>query len=225
MERKIVFSANEFYHLLNRGTDKRKIFLEHKDYLRFIILLFVCNGSKPVNLRDQFPKGLSFGDVVSIDKGETLLDIGAYCLMPNHFHLFVRGKTEKGISKFAEKLLTGYSMYFNKKYGRTGRLFEGTFKASHVNGDQYLKYLFAYIHLNPIKLINPEWREKGIVNIEKSKKFLEKYSYSSYFDYIGKDREEKIILEKGAFPEYFSNIKDFTDFMDIWLSTKGNPLE
>jgi len=140
--------------------------------------------------------------MLDIDKKDSLVDIGAYCLMPNHFHILLKEKTENGISKFMKKLSTGYSMYFNKRYERTGRLFEGTFKSVHADSDEYLKYLFAYIHLNPIKLINPVWKEEGIRNSVEAKLFLSGYSFSSYLDYTmkarnnGKRPESKILNRK-----------------------------
>jgi len=154
------FSVDEYYHIYNRGTDKRIIFLDDDDKERFIKLLFIANGTEPFVFRD-FPIGLPY---VEIDRGEVFVAIGAYCLMPNHFHILVREKTEGGIVKFMSRVLTSYSSYFNKKYERTGRLFEGTFKAKHVDSDRYLKYLFAYIHLNPIKIIDKEWKKNGIGN-------------------------------------------------------------
>lgn len=215
MERKFNFSLGEFYHLYNRGSNKMPIFIDSVYKKRFTKLLFVCNGTKPVVFKTI--QGLPLD---KIDKGETLVDIGAYCLMPNHFHLLIREKTEKGISLFMEKLSTAYSMFFNKVNERTGRLFEGIFKATHADNDEYLKYLFAYIHLNPVKIIEPEWKEAGINNKEKVSIFLKEYEFSSYLDYLGIERSESLILNKKAFPEYFLSPKDFNDTMDDWLSFK-----
>jgi len=218
MERKFKFSIDEFYHLYNRGIERRTIFLDLKDKERFINLLFLCNGSKPLVFKD-IPQGLPLGKV---NRGEPLVAIGAYCLMPNHFHILVSEIIENGISKFIWKLLTAYSMYFNKKYKRTGRLFEGTFRAEYVDKDEYLEYLFAYIHLNPIKLIDPKWRENGVSNMIESKQFLKDYRYSSYSDYIGESRPETTILNKSAFPEYFESSKEFEDYVADWLNYKDN---
>lgn len=154
--------------------------------------------------------------ILEEDRGETLVDVVAYCLMPNHFHLLLREKKEGGITAFMLKLSTGYSMYFNKKYERTGALFEGRFKARHVGEDEYLKYLFAYIHLNPIKILDPKWRENRIEERAEAKEFLEKYRYSSYFDYRGVDRKEGNILNKKAAPEYFEDIS-FEEYVDTWM--------
>jgi len=97
----------------------------------------------------------------------------------------IKEVSEKGISLFMHKLLTAYSMYFNIKRQRTGALFQGRYKARHIDNDNYLKYLFAYIHLNPIKIIQRNWKEKGIENLNGAKKFLRGYKYSSYHENIG----------------------------------------
>jgi putative transposase len=216
MERKFKFSINENYHVYSRGNNKQKIFLRHWDYDRFIKLLYLCNTNKPILFRD-FKKD----EIYDYNQKETIVDIGAYCLMPNHFHLLLKEKTEGGISKFMKKLLTGYSMYFNTTNSRTGTLFEGKFKALHINNDNYLKYLFAYIHLNPIKITNPSWKEFGTSDFKKIKKYLEQYTYSSYLDYLNKNRVEKLILNKEAFPKYFSSINGFEHFINEWLVFKN----
>ncbi len=215
MERKIQFSIEEFYHVYSRGNNKSKIFFSDVDRKRFIKLLFLCNNTKPILFRDVQHLALS-----RIKRGETLVDIGVYCLMPNHFHLLLHEKVENGISMFMEKLLTAYSMYFNKKQNRTGTLFEGRFQAKHADNDEYLKYLFSYIHLNPVKIIDSKWKINGISDIKKTKNYLEKYSFSSYPEYIGQNREEKLILNKEVFPEYFEESKDFEQFVCDWLSYK-----
>ncbi len=139
--------------------------------------------------------------------------------MPNHFHLLLKEKRDRGISLFMQKLMTAYTMYFNKKYERTGALFESKFKARHLNEDRYLKYIFSYIHLNPIKLTDAKWKEEGIKNKTQAKKFLHQYKYSSYLDYMEEKRVQEIILNRGAFPEYFPNKKDFEQEIFDWIST------
>ena len=219
----MVFSIGEYYHIYNRGTEKRDIFLDKADYLRFIVLLYISNNTDIVHISNLINQGESLMKILNIDKQDTLVDIGAYCLMPNHFHILVKEKIENGISKFMGKLTTGYSMYFNKRYDRTGSLFQGVFKSVHADSDEYLKYLFAYIHLNPIKLINPEWKENGIKDKNRANAFLGKYSYSTYFDYSNNgNRTEARIINKNAFPEYFSSKKDFDDFINDWLSYNPN---
>jgi putative transposase len=213
MERKFSFSVDEYYHVYSRGTERREIFLDANDKERFVKLLFVLNSGRQFKFRDV--KDISYSN---IQRGNPRTAIGAFCLMPNHFHLLLRETEEKGISIFMGKLLTAYSMYFNKKYKRTGGLFESTFRAEHADNDNYLKYLFAYIHLNPVKLIEPEWKEKGIKNRIFAEEYLKKYRYSSYEDYMGADREEGMILTKESFPEYFEHPREFKDFITDWLT-------
>lgn len=220
MRRKFNFSVEEFYHIYNRGTDKRVIFLETTDHNRFVTLLYLCNSIESVDIDHLLRGGLSFPELIEVKVENTLVDIGAWCLMPNHFHLLIKEKQEGGISLFMKKLLTAYSMYFNKKHQRKGRLFEGSFSASHAPKDEYLKYLFSYIHLNPVKLVDPLWKDEGIKDIETVKKYLDDYTYSSYLDYKGFQRRENKILNKSSFPDYFSDAKDFQDHINDWLEFK-----
>ena len=225
MRRKINLSVGEYYHIYNRGTDKREIFMAQHDYARFLALLYVCNSVNIVNIANHLRKGRSFSELFDTKRDGTLVDIGAYCLMPNHFHLLIREKQEGGITLFMKKLLTAYSMYFNQKNARTGALFEGRFKSKHVDSDEYLKYLFSYIHLNPVKIIDPDWKENGIKDREKAKEYLEKYQYSSYHEYMGMTRQESGIVRMNAFPEYFIKPQDFIGFLDDWLFFKDKQLE
>ncbi|MFZ1019362.1 MAG: transposase [Minisyncoccia bacterium] len=210
--RKVNFVENEYYHIYNRGNSKQKIFLDIEDYNHFIKLLYLCNSIKSITCRDISKNTYDF------DREETLVFIGAWCLMPNHFHLLIKEKTENGISRFMQKISTAYSMYFNKKYKRTGGLFEGKFKSQYVDTDRYMKYLFSYIHLNPIKLIEPKWKETGIKNIKNAIKYLRTYQYSSYLDYIREDRLRLKILDKKEFPKYFPSKNSFEKEIFEWLS-------
>lgn len=216
MSRNLEFSDGEFYHIYSRGTEKRKIFLSVKDYERFLALIYLCNNTEVIHL-SNYPKA-NLNDLFNLKRANQLVDIGAYCLMPNHFHILIKERKKGGISIFMHKLLTAYTMYFNKKNKRSGSLFQGAFKAIHVKNDNYLKYLFAYIHLNPIKLIDKDWKKKGITNFIKAKLFLKNYPYSSYLDYIEKgDRTVSKILNTDTFPYYFEFKGDFTKEMDEWL--------
>lgn len=216
MSRNSVFSVGENYHLYGRGTDKRTVFLKTKDYDRFVSLLYIFNNTKPVHVSNLSSTALE--NVLSLKKEEDLVKITAYCLMPNHFHILAQEIKEGGISKFMQKVMTGYTMFFNKKYERTGSLFESSFKSIHANNDNHLKYLLAYIHLNPVKIIDPHWKEKGISNKNKAKEFLKKYRYSSFNDYFGEERNESKIIDKNAPTEYFDDFTDPEKDLDFWLN-------
>jgi len=214
--RVINFVQGEYYHIYNRGNSKQKIFIDTQDHLRFISLLYISNTSNRVNLYN-FNRDTNF-NIYKVERDNLLVSIGAYCLMPNHFHLLITEKKEGGISKFMQKLSTAYSMYFNKKYKRTGGLFEGKFKSQHTDTDKYLKYLFSYIHLNPIKLIQKDWKEKGIKNKKETIEFLNKYTYSSFSDFNGEKRIQNKILDIEAFPKYFLNKGSFQKDIFEWLN-------
>lgn len=219
MSRNITFSPDEYYHCYSRGTEKRKVFLDKADYHRFIHLLFICNSESKIHLSDY--KGRSFTEIFEIDRGETLVDVGAYCLMTNHFHLLLKEKKDGNISLFMQKLMTAYTMYFNKRYERSGALFESRFRAKHCDTDEYLKYIFSYIHLNPIKLMDPKWKESGIKNKKLAEKFLSDYEYSSYLDYMGENRAQGVILNRKSFPEYFPNKKEFEMEIFDWIDSSN----
>ena len=214
--RKTNFIQGEYYHIYNRGNSKQKIFNDKEDYLRFISLLYISNTKDKFNLYD-LQRSSNF-NVYKLERNNLLVNIGAYCLMPNHFHILITDKVEGGISKFMQKLSTAYSMYYNKKYERSGVLFEGKFKSQHIDGDRYFKYLFSYVHLNPVKLIQNDWKEKGIINKKEVIEYLNKYSYSSYLDFIGENRVQNKILNIDSFPKYFSNRTSFLKEIFEWLN-------
>jgi len=220
MGRKFKFSIGEFYHLYNRGTEKRRTFMNEKDRKRFVALLYICNDSNETHISNILQSG-SIRDIFDMERRRPIVAIGSYCLMPNHFHILAKEIELAGISHFMQKVSTAYTMYFNKKYGRTGSLFQGRFKATHANEDAYLKYLYAYIHLNPVKLIEADWKEMGIKNRKKAWGFLREYKYSSYLDFTGNHRIERKILNQKTFPEYFtSGSKDFESLISFWFSFK-----
>jgi len=204
--RKQAFVIDEYYHLYNRGTEKRIIFLDKQDYSHFLYLMYICNTEKSITLR-------SIGEF--FERGETIVNIGAFCLMPNHFHILVREKIENGISTYMRKLLTGYSMYFNKKYKRTGKLYESVFKSIHIDKDTYLKYIYSYIHLNPAKLIDKNWRENKNKNTTRLLEYVFSYLYSSMKEY--KDSKFRII-NPAQFPAYFKKPIDHKKELFEWLS-------
>lgn len=186
--------TDEWYHCYNRGTDKRIVFESSADYERFMTLLYVSNGTTPVRISDQRSNDLhSFLANDSIDRGEPLVEIGAYALMSNHPHLVLKQVHDNGIARFMQKVFTGYTMYFNLKRSRTGALFAGTYKYRHVANDDYLKQLIAYVLLNPVELFESHWKE-GVADLDKVEKELRSYRYSSLPDFLGETRPENKII-------------------------------
>jgi putative transposase len=214
MQRKVDFVVSEYYHVYNRGADKRKIFLSPSDYRRFIALLYLANSDEDVRIGNLF-RNTSYLDIFKKERGNQLVSIGAYCLMPNHFHLLVTPLVENGLSQFMLKLQTGYSMYFNIKNDRKGALFQGPFKSEHAADDVYLKYLFSYIHLNPAKLKDSHWKENICSEQQRLlKSFVEEYPYSSLKEYLD---HEHVITNPTTFPDYFTDEEELSAHITDWL--------
>jgi putative transposase len=230
--RKIKFELGKFYHIFNRGVEKRNIFNDDSDMWRFLQGLFLFNDinssfgilyevERKNNGRINFNLLKKFIDNYS-DSREPLVRILADCLMPNHFHLIIEEIKDGGISCFMHKLGIGYVKYFNKKYNRVGGLFQGPFKAIEIKSDIYLQYLLAYINvINPGQLIEPELKEKGVIDIDKVLNFAEKYSFSTNLDYLGV--RNSIIIEKGIFNDFFPDPVKYKEFVkEVLLSQKYN---
>lgn len=190
--KKPAFVNDEIYHVYNRGVEKRKVFLEDEDRLRFLHDLFEFNDTNPANNTSYYfnkpTKSMEVEPryIKNTKKPRKLqVEILAFCLMPNHYHLLLKQRVEKGVVNFMQKLGTGYTMFFNKKYERVGSLFQNRFKAVLVEKNEHLLYLPHYIHLNPLDMHIPNWRDKKIKNGKKAMVFLEKYRWSSFLDYIG----------------------------------------
>ena len=208
------FTNNEIYHLYNRGVEKRNVYLDKQDHYRFIHCLYEFNDQAPANnLWYHFNKN---SEVQPRYKGDPLIEILAFCLMPNHYHLLVRQKAKKGIVQFMQKLGTGYTMYFNQKYDRVGGLFQGRFKAVPVTQNSHLLYLPYYIHLNPLDLIMPEWRQKEIKSWSEAIKYLENYRWSSHLDYMGKENFPSV-TRRGFLLKIFGGSKKYKEGFLNWL--------
>lgn len=166
---------NEYYHVFNRGVDRRNIFLEEADYRRFLAILTEFNSfGRSENTTFNIQHG--HRDRISI---KPLVEVIDYCLMPNHYHLILKQLESGGISEFMRKIGIGYTNYFNLKNDRSGVLFQGRTKFKHVGTDKYYQYLVEYVYLNPVDLVEPEWKKVGIKDYQKVLRFLEKYPWSS----------------------------------------------
>jgi putative transposase len=203
--------SGEYYHVYNRGNGKQEIFLDNEDYQRFIKLLYVCNSEKNFKFRDVITNRSI--DIYAFERGTPLVSILSWVVMPNHFHIFLNShrsdlweKNYNPITEFMRKVATAYAMYFNKKYSRSGSLFEGKFKSKLLKDENQFLYLFSYIHLNPIKLIQHDWKKNGIKNKDVALKYLKEYSYSSFIDYMfNENRNTSKIIDKNVLPESIKN--------------------
>jgi len=212
--------TGEIFHVLNRGVDKRKIFLDDRDYLRFIHDLFEFNDVNPALNIGRYLNGSQLNDLrnqsISRTPRKLIVEILAFCLMPNHFHLLLRQRMEGGITKFMRKLGIGYANYFNQKYERTGTLFQGRYKAVLVNREVHFIHLPYYIHFNPLDLLMLDWRTRKIKNYKKAVKFLESYRWSSHLDYIGK-KNFPSVTQREFLLKIFGGVENYRKVVKNWL--------
>jgi putative transposase len=199
MSRKTPFENNEYYHVFNRGVEKRKIFLDEDDYSYFVHILDIFNDKLPAHNTRYYYRSRT-----SIERRDRIVELISYSLLPNHFHLLVKQIDDNGISNFLQKIGVGYTHYFNKKYKRTGVLFQGKSKSRHVNTDRYLNYLKMYIELNPLDLFEPNWKEKGIMDKRKAHEFLSNYKWKSK---TKNDRLEEFFVSQAEFLDYINYIE------------------
>lgn len=191
--RAIIFAVNEWYHCFTRSIDRQPVFKDTDDYERFVESLYLCNGSRKL-LRSALHRP-SHEHLLTLKRGEPLVAVGAYCLMPNHYHLLLKQVADNGISTFMQKLGTSYSMYYNTKYGNIGNVFVKPFRAKHIDKDDYFQHVIQYIHLNPAEIFEPQWKEGIVRNMDALSARLGDYRYSSFMDYLGKKRAENVIID------------------------------
>lgn len=208
----------EIRHTLNRGVDKRVIFLDDQDKFRFVHDLFEFNDEEWVNT--TFYRFNKFNDIASRNikrrPRKLLVDIHAFCLMPNHYHLLLSPRIEGGIPLFMKKLNMGYAKYFNEKYDRSGALFEGRYKSVLVTKEAHFIHLPYYIHFNPLDLEMPGWRDGEIKNYKAAIGFLENYRWSSHLDYLGK-KNFPSVTNRELLLEFFGGHKEYRKRIEEWL--------
>ncbi|MCD5384325.1 MAG: transposase [Candidatus Pacebacteria bacterium] len=205
--RKEELSNGEYYHIYNRGVDKRIIFNDKQDFFQFLQMLDLFN----IDISCGAVKAYKYPiNIEHRSKASVLVEIVAYCLNDNHYHLLLKQVMDGGISKFMQKIGTGYVKYFNQKHERGGSLFQGKFKSIHVGTDEYLKDLSAYINLN------------NVVHIETASKHRSKASVlyrSSWWEYGGKKEQGAFhtICEKDIILDAFKSKQDYMKFTKDYI--------
>jgi len=191
-----VFANREYYHIYNRGVDKRAIFRNQFDFARFLQSIEEFNSEDPIGsiYENSFIKDKRKA------KKKKLVNIICYCLNPNHYHFILEQLVDKGIEKFMHKLGSGYTTYFNLKCRRSGALFQGPFQAIHVDSNEYLLHLNAYVNLNfkvhKLKLgdLVPKWR--------------------SSWDEYGNERSSADLCKKDIILKQFKNRAEYKEFAE-----------
>jgi len=221
------FVEDQVYHIYNRGVEKRKIFTDKSDHLRFIHDLFEFNDKDVVlNVQRRFNSKTMEVQPRSLQSErkprKILVEILIFTLMPNHFHLLLKQKRENGIVKFMHKLGTGYTMYFNQKYERVGGLFQGRFKATLLSEEAHFIHLPFYIHSNPLSLIN----DGGSTSIswQEEVKFLKNYRWSSYLDYIG-EKNFPSVTARDFLLDFYGGGKIYQKEFERWIKEKSENSE
>ena len=197
--RKVPFAKNEIYHIFNRGTDKREIFSCDYDYARFIRSLDEFNQIEPVYslYLNDLRKSRGLLDVQRLRKGRKLVEIITYCLNPNHFHLMLNQLEVGGISEFMKRIGGGYTKYYNSRYERSGALFQGKFKSTHVDSNELLLYLSVYVNANHQIHGYPE----------------KDWPYCSLLDYTGK-RDGKLCDKKIILGQFNNNFGEYEKYLN-----------
>ena len=211
-----IITSMELYHVLNRGVDKRKIFLDDKDRFRFVHNLFEFNNQENVINNTFFFNTIDIERRYNKKSRKTLVDVHSFCLMDNHYHLLVSSNIENGIPKFMKKINMGYSKYFNVKYNRNGALFEGRHKKILVKDESHFIHLHYYIHLNPLDFIAPGWRDRRIKDFKKTLDFINSYRWSSHLDYMGKNNFS-FVTQRKFLMSFFENEKKYKSSVEKWI--------
>ncbi len=197
-------SNNEYYHIYNRGVDKRTVFEDKQDFFQFLQMLDLFNVDMACGSVDKYKYPINLEQ-----RGSTslLVEVIAYCLNGNHYHLLLRQVADDGIVKLMQKIGTGYTLYFNQKNERSGSLFQGKFKSKHIGTDEYLKGLSAYINLNNVIHGN-----KKLDNKQRGSTSL--LYRSSWWEYGGKKEQDDFheICEKNIILGAFKSKKDYMKF-------------
>ncbi len=211
------------YHLLNRGIEKRNIFLEEEDYLRFVHNFIDFNTTESKVHQSYQRRRLETQTELDSSEDIQLVDLLSWCLMPNHPHIMVYEKMEKAAGCFSRKVFGGYTKYFNEKHERSGVLFQGKTKIIPVEKEAHFLYLPFYIHLNPLDLFQKNWKEDGIKDVKAAMRFLEQYRWSNYRDIIGLgDGEFSKIANKELFFEIFETDEmRYKKELEEWMRNDG----
>jgi len=225
---------NEIYHIVVRGVSDSLIFKDISDYYRGIFSIYEFNDLRPVEIRERREERArlkklekvngspsSVANSVANDNRDPLVEILAFCFMPNHIHLLLKQIKDNGITKFMRKVETGYAKYFRKRYEEMGKgyVFQGRFQSAHIEKDEYLMTVFAYIHANPASLIEPKWKEFGINNSDKVINFLKDYKWSSYADYIG-GKNFPSVTKRNFITELIGSEENCKDFIENYIRYK-----
>lgn len=189
-------------HVFNQGVDRRQIFLIREDYERFKAYLYILNDAESVRPANVIARD-GGGKTYTHARGERLVRIIAFSLLPTHFHILLEPLREKGVAQFMQKVITGYTMYFNARTIRTGTLFASGYKSKTL-AREHVKYTRAYIHMTPMQFFHDDWTKTGAHEFDLLAGKIATYPYSSLYEYNTKshlitDRGDASVNPRGEF--------------------------
>ncbi len=205
------FANGQYYHVYNRGVYRSPIFFDYDDYARFTVSLtnFNYTGAVINAHRATIKKPMA--------QEPKLVSILAWCLMPNHFHLFLQQKTENGISLFMKKLGGGFTKYINKKYDRSGHIFQSRYQITPVQNEAHYLHISRYVHLNALDLMDKKTcRAIGTHKRRLADKFLLQYRWSSYLDWLEIENFPTIIDIEAVKSIRDMNTEEYRNFLLDW---------
>ena len=216
--RKTDHGTGGYYHIFNRGVDQRDIFLDEEDREKLFHSLYLFNDTEYKNTGSTrfHNDALIAGSDVLHQFRKPFVSILSYCLCDNHFHLLIRQNVDQGVERFLHKLQMGFAKYFNKKYGRTGRLFESEYRSVPVETDAHFLHLPRYIHLNALDGSAYEWRDGQIQDWSAAMATLDAYPWSSHHYYCGRPQELQV-LDEQAIGESI-DLRDYERFLREWAT-------
>lgn len=215
-----------YYHVYNRGVDRRRVFEASRDYEHFLESLYLFNDERYRHRGgDPTWKNTTFSCHEILDHERVpLVSIISYILMPNHFHLLLKQKKDGGISKFLQRLGMGHTKYYNLKHHRTGRLFESSFKSKPLDFEEHLYHIPRYIHLNALDGKGLDWRKGRLEDWKKAKALLQAFPWSSHHTYVGQEQPFPI-LDESAIRALFPPSRAYWDYLNEWSGRHNMPLE
>ena len=204
----------EYYHVLNRGVDKRQIVINDRDRLRFVTDLYVMNDRRQVFNLDYHTSN-SIDVRRQYEDRKRLVTVHAWCLMGNHYHALISEHSKNGVAEFLKKLNMGYAKYFNLKHKRSGALFQGKTKRILIENDRQYLYILPYIHLNPLdfKKSAKEWRQQCLANPKAALQWITDYRWSSYRNYVGETEFSEILEGSELFADRKSHAREVEHFL------------
>lgn len=202
--RKTQFAPGEYYHLCGRGVGKQKLFLDTRDYARFLFLILYFQSPTSIYNLSRLVTGFIKHGKFAVSKNneekivaQREVALISFCLMPNHFHLIIREAHSGGSSRYMQKILMAYAKYFNAKYKKSGHVFQGPFRAIHIEDNEQLLYTSAYVHRNPRELSG--WKNKEHT-----------YPWSSFRDYLDENRWGDLLNVEDILSQY----KDHAEYQE-----------